>query len=257
MHSPGVAASKTAGAHPGGRRRLVAVRRRARTTPGVPGAGKPRRAAGPSRLGNGCAVAGRRARRGPQGPPVGAAGVGATEGAGGAGGGCGRRPARRGPVAGWPAGAPVHRTPGRVRGHRRGDHVEGSLRVAGSSGRRDQGGQRGYRDRRLVERRSVLGGQRRHLLDRLGRSTAARRSARRTRRDARPARTPVRPPRSPCRHRSRGRRPTASDGRAQRRESAVGATGCGAVRLMRAGFECKHVQGEPTKRVRLTCRLAR
>ena len=65
-------------------------------------------------------------------------------------------------------GTPVHRSPGRVRGHRAGGHVEGLLRVALFSRRRDQRGQRRHGHRRLIERGTVLGGQRRHLGHRRG-----------------------------------------------------------------------------------------
>ena len=171
MHNPGVAASKTdraltrsggVGCPPYGPGPNHA---------GVPGAGKPLGgAAGPPELGGGkgCSASGRRASEGgPHGPPVGAAGIGddgkGPSGTAGAAAGRGVRWRRR---AGWPA--PVHRAPGRVRGHRTGDDREGLLRVPMFSGRRDQCGQGGYRDRRLVERGSVLGGQGRHLLNRLG-----------------------------------------------------------------------------------------
>ena len=173
MHKPGVAASKTERALTRSGAVGCSPYGPGPNQPGVPGAGKPfGGGTGPGELGNGCSGAGRRARLGgPQGAPVGAAGNG-VEGSGpdvsmaregsrrGGRCGCGGGQAR--------GGTPVHRSPGGVRGHRAGGHVEGLLRVALFSRRRDQRGQRRHGHRRLIERGTVLGGQRRHLGHRRG-----------------------------------------------------------------------------------------
>ena len=167
MHRPGVAASKTeraltrsgvVGCSPYGP---------GPNQPGVPGAGKPFGGGTGTGRARERLLRGRSASEARRTP--GRAGRGGREGCGGER--TGRQHAREGSRRGGRCGGggqargctPVHRAPGGVRGHRAGGHVEGLLRVALFGRRRDQRGQRRHRHRRLIERGTVLGGQRRHL----------------------------------------------------------------------------------------------